>query len=75
MIIISYDIYEILEQYEDCLVNEYCKTKEKAKEKKNRIIQSIHNNLGGILTHRASPYRLLGKNEGCLLYVYKDVKS
>ncbi|MDR0295842.1 MAG: hypothetical protein LBH91_06665 [Prevotellaceae bacterium] len=44
-------------------------------EKKNLIIQAISSNLGGMLTHRPSPYRKLSKDEGCLLYVYKDTKS
>ena len=28
-----------------------------------------------MLTHRLSPYKELGKEEDCLLYVYKDAKS
>jgi len=75
MIIISENIYELLEQYEDCLVKEYCKTKERAKEKKNLIIQAINKNIGGMVTHRQSPYKDLGGEKNCLLYVYKDPKS
>ena len=75
MIIISGNICKFIEQYEDCLVNEYGKTKEKAKEKKNLIIQAVYKNLGGIVTHRPSPYKDLGSEENCLLYVYKDKKS
>jgi hypothetical protein len=39
------------------------------------IIHAIYSNLGGIVTHRVSPYKELGKSEDCLLYVYKDPKS
>ena len=39
------------------------------------MIQAISKNLCGIITHRLSPYKELGKDEGCLLYVYKDPKS
>jgi len=75
MLIISDNVYTLIEQYEDCLVNEYCTTKERAKEKKNLIIQAINKNIGGIVTHRPSPYRALGSEKNCLLYVYKDPKS
>jgi hypothetical protein len=75
MIIISNNVYDIIEQYEDCLVNEYSKTKERAKEKKDLMIQAIYSNLNGIITHRPLPYKELGSEKNCLLYVYKDPKS
>ena len=75
MIIISKNVYQIIDNYTNYLINEGLTTNERANEKRKNIIQSIHSNLGGIVTHRLSPYKELGKDERCLLYVYKDAKS
>jgi len=77
MKIISDNIYESLEQYEYCLVNDcrYAKTKDGARKKKNSIIKSIHDNLGGIVTHMRSDRRDLGMGEGYRKYVYTDPDS
>ena len=50
-----------------------CKTR--ANQKKKEMIQAINSNLGGIVSYRFSPYKGLGKDEDCRLYVYKDSKS
>ena len=75
MIIISNSVYKIIDNYTEYLINEGLTTNIRAHQKRKEIIQSINSNLGGILTHRLSPYKELGKNEGYLLYVYKDPKS
>ena len=75
MILIAEEVYKILEQYREYLFLEGLTSKDRAKQKVEQILQSIHKNLGGIITHRASPYKKLGKDEGCLLYVYRDQKS
>ncbi len=75
MILIKPDIYNLIESYVHYLVKEGITSQERAFEKKKFMIESLHSSLGGILTHRSSPYCGLGKNEGCLLYVYRDFKS
>ena len=75
MILIKPNVYIVIDEYTQYLISEGLTSQTRAFEKKKLIIQSIHSNLGGIVTHRLSPYRDLGKIEGCLLYVYKDPKS
>ena len=75
MIIISDIINALIDDYVNYLINEGITSQKRAFEKKELMIQSIHSNLGGIVTHRLSPYKELGKDERCLLYVYKDAKS
>ena len=75
MIIISQNVYEVIDDYTHYLIREGLTTNNRAKQKRREITQAINSNLGGILTHRPSPYQELGKNKGCLLYVYKDRKS
>ena len=75
MILIVEEVYKAIEQYCDYLTNEGLTSKPRAIEKKNLMIQAIYCNLGGIVTHRLSPYKELGNEERCLLYVYKDSKS
>ena len=75
MIIISDIVKALIDDYVYYLINEGITSKERAFEKKNLMIQAINSNLGGILTHRLSPYKELGNNERCFLYVYKDPKS
>ena len=75
MILIKRDVYKILEQYNEYLIQEGLTSKDRAKQKKNLIVQALNENLGGIITHRPSPYKEFGKHEGYLLYVYKDLKS
>ncbi len=75
MIIISDTVYDVIDKYTTYLVNEGLTTQARALEKKNKIVQAINSSLGGIHTHRPSPYKELGKETSCLLYVYKDAKS
>jgi len=75
MIIISDIVNALIDDYVNYLINEGITSQTRAFEKKNLMIQSINFNLTGIVTHRLSPYKELGKNEGYLLYVYKDPKS
>ena len=69
------NVKAIINDYVNYLVNEDITSQERAFEKKNLMIRAVDNNLGGIITHRVSPYKELGKDKGCLLYVYKDPKS
>lgn len=75
MILIADRVYKILEQYRSYLIQEELTSKDRAKEKVDLILQALYKNLGGIITHRLSPYKELGNDEKCLLYVYKDSKS
>jgi len=75
MIIISDVINALIDDYVNYLINEGITSQKRAFEKKELMIQSVHSNLGGMVTHRLSPYKELGKDEHCLLYVYKDSKS
>jgi len=75
MILIKPIVNALIDDYVNYLINQGVTSQKRAFEKKELMIQSIHSNLGGMVTHRPSPYRELGKDEGCLLYVYKDTKS
>ena len=75
MIIISDAVNALIEDYVSYLIIEGITSQTRAFEKKDLMIQAINHNLAGILTHRLSPYKELGNNEKCLLYVYKDTNS
>lgn len=75
MILIRPDVYEVIDQYTQYLIKEGLTSKNRAHQKRTAIIQAIHSNIGGLHTHRPSPYIALGKNTGCRLYVYKDPRS
>ena len=75
MILIKPNVKALIDNYVNYLTNEGITSKTRAADKKNLMIQAINSNLGGIVTHRLSPYKELGYNEKCLLYVYKDPKS
>ena len=75
MILIKPDVNNVIDNYVSYLINEGVTSQKRAFEKKDLMMQAINSNLGGILTHRSSPYEKLGKDKGCLLYVYKDRKS
>jgi len=75
MIIISDIVNALIEDYVNYLISEGITTQSRAFQKSNLMIQAIKSNLGGLITHRRSPYKDLGGNENCLLYVYKDPKS
>ena len=75
MIIISQNVYKIIDEYTEYLIRKGLTTNTRAHQKRIEIIQAINYNLNGILTHRLSPYKKLGKDKNCLLYVYKDSKS
>lgn len=75
MILIKPNVYNTINNYVNYLIDEGITSQKRAFEKKNLMIQSINSNLGGIVSHRPSPYKELGKTDGCLLYVYKQPKS
>jgi len=75
MILLKPRVKALIDNYANYLINESITTQARAFEKKNLMIQAIYKSLGGIVTHRLSPYRELGKDERCLLYVYKDARS
>jgi len=75
MIIISDVVNKIIDDYVIYLSNEGITSQKRAYEKRDLMIQAINDNLGGMITHRPSPYKELGKDMDCLLYVYKDPKS
>jgi hypothetical protein len=75
MIIISQDVYIAIDEYTEYLINEGLASQTRANQKRAEIILAINKNLGGMFTHRPSPYKALGRNDGCRLYVYKDPKS
>lgn len=75
MIIIAENVNKIIDDYVNYLIDEGITSQKRAFEKKNLMLQSLDTNLGGILTHRLSPYKELGKDEDCLLYVYRDSKT
>ena len=75
MILIKPNVNALIDDYVSYLINEGVTSQIRAFEKKSLMIQSINSNPGGIVIHRPSPYREPGKDEGCLLYVYKDRKS
>ncbi|MCL1937009.1 MAG: hypothetical protein FWF52_01260 [Candidatus Azobacteroides sp.] len=75
MILLKSHVKALIDDYVKYLISEGITSKERAFKKKNQMIQALNSNLGGMLTHRPSPYKELGKKEDCLLYVYKDPKS
>ena len=75
MIIISDSVNNIIDDYVYYLINEGITSQKRACEKRDSMIQALNFNIGGIVTHRRSLYKELGRNMGCLLYVYKDPKS
>jgi len=75
MIIVSSIVNLTIEDYVNYLTNEGITSQTRAFEKKEQMIQGIYKNLGGIVTHRVSPYKDLGGEENCFLYVFKDPKS
>ena len=75
MTLIKPNVYKIIDNYTQYLINEGLTSNLRANQKRMEIIQAVYSNLGGMVTHRMSPYKELGQNEGCLLYVYKDPKS
>ena len=75
MILIKPRVYNIIDEYTKYLINEGLTSQTRALEKKDQIIRAIDENLGGLITHRPSPYKELGKEEECFLYVFKDSKS
>jgi hypothetical protein len=75
MILIKPNVYKIIDEYTNYLINEGLTSQIRAFEKKKLIIQAINFNLNRLINHRPSPYKELGRDESCLLYVYKDSKS
>ena len=75
MILIKPNVIDLIDDYVNYLISEGVTSNSRAFEKKNLMIQAIYCNLGGIVTHRLSPYKELGNDKRCLLYVYKDSKS
>lgn len=75
MVIIDSSIYRKLDDYIAYIVRENQCSRDRAKQKVMDILQSLENNLGGIVTHRISPYKQFGNPQGYRLFVYKDPKS
>jgi len=75
MILIKPRVYNVIDEYTQYLINEGLTSQTRALEKKDQIIRAIDDNLGGLLTHRPSPYKELGRDKDCSLYVFKDSKS
>ena len=75
MIIISDVVNRIIDDYVNYLIQEGVTSKKRAYEKRDLMIEALNYSLSGIIRHRPSPYKELGKNENCLLYVYRDRKS
>ena len=75
MILIKPIVNALIDDYVNYLINEGITSQTRAFEKKSLMMQSINSNLGGIVIHRPSPYKELGRDESCLLYVHKDRKS
>ena len=75
MILIKPNVNALINDYVNYLINEGITSQTRAFEKKNLMIEAINSNLHGIVTHRLSPYKALGRDKNCLLYVYKDQKS
>jgi len=75
MILIKPNVLKMINEYVQYLISEGLTSNNRAKQKKKEMIQAINSNLGGIVSYRFSPYKGLGKDEDCRLYVYKDSKS
>jgi hypothetical protein len=75
MILIKPNVNALIDDYICYLINEGITSQTRALEKKSLMIQAINSNLSGIVTHRLSPYKELGRDKDYLLYVYKDPKS
>ena len=60
MVIIDSSIYWKLDDYIAYIVRENQCSRDRAKQKVMDILQSLENNLGGIVTHRISPYKQFG---------------
>ena len=75
MIIIGQKVYQVIDEYTEYLIREGLTSIERAIQKRMEITQAIHSNLWEIVNYRFSPYKDLGKDESCRLYVYKDSKS
>jgi len=75
MIEIRDNIYATIDNYVNYLINEGATSQKRAYEKRDLMIQALNFNLGGMVRYRLSPYKELGRKEGCLLYVYRDPKS
>jgi hypothetical protein len=75
MIIIEAQVYKVIDEYTRYLIKEGLTSNARALQKEELIIQALHKNLGGVVTHRFSPYKDLGRDQGCRLYVYTDPKN
>ena len=75
MVIIDSSVYKKLDDYIAYIVRENQCSRGRAKQKVLEILQSLENNLGGIVTHRISPYKQFRNPQGYRLYIYKDPKS
>ena len=75
MIEIKPEVNAEIENYVNYLIDSGETTQTRAFNKKKLMIESLQKNLGGILTHRPSTYKDLGRDEGCRLFVYIDKKS
>jgi len=75
MILIEENVHKVIDEYTQYIINEGLTSKQRGNQKREGIIKTINKNLGGLVSHRLSPYKQLGRDEGCRLYVYTDPKS
>jgi len=75
MIYIKPLVYKAIDYYTQYLISEGLTSNDRAHQKRLKILHFLNSNLSGIIRHRSSPYKELGRDEDCLLYVYKDPKS
>ena len=52
MILIKPNVYKVIDNYTNYLINEGLTSNTRAHQKRMEIIESIHSNLGGIVIHR-----------------------
>lgn len=72
MIVIDENVFKVIKTYASYLAKEAGLTKNRIDEKTRLMLQVLHQNLGGMVSHRPSPYKLFGGSQGYKLYVYTD---
>ena len=75
MIIVSTNVHKTIFRYASYLIQESMCSYERTIEKIDSMYNDIMQNIGGIITHRISPYKQFGNPQGYRLYVYKDSRS
>lgn len=75
MIIFSTNVHKAIFSYASYLIQESMCSYEKTIEKIDLMYNTLLQNIGGIVTHRISPYKQFGNPQGYRLYVYRDSRS